>query len=376
MKKGNFRDQKWYPNTIAICSGVVLYVALTNLPAIMQGLKSIRIYFSTVLWGCVIAYTINPLASFFERTICSPIKNPKTKWEISVGAAMITVIAVFTLLMVTIVPQLINSVQLFASNIDSYASSLEALISRADFLKEFTSLTNIIDSWADYVGNFLTKNIDKILSTSADIGKAAVNFFIAVILSVYLLMEKRHVKEYSYRFMHALMAEKKTKKIMTFLRRCDNILVRYISCSLLESVIIFAANAMFMNICGMEYVGLISVIVAVFNLIPTFGPMIGGLIGAFILVLIRPYHALLFLIFTIILQTIDGYVIKPKLFGNSLGVSGLLILISVIVCGNMFGITGIVLAIPIAAIVDFSYTDLLLPALEKHKQKERTDLIS
>ena len=65
MKKGNFRDQKWYPNTIAICSGVVLYVALTNLPAIMHGLKSIRIYFSTVLWGCVIAYTINPLASFW-----------------------------------------------------------------------------------------------------------------------------------------------------------------------------------------------------------------------------------------------------------------------------------------------------------------------
>ena len=118
---------------------------------------------------------------------------------------------------------------------------------------------------------------------------------------------------------------------------------------------------------GMQYVGMISVVIAVTNLIPTFGPIIGGLIGAFILLLVNPLHALIFIIFTMVLQTLDGYVIKPKLFGNSLGVSGLLILIAIIVGGKMFGVVGILLAIPFAAIIDFVYKDYLLSALEKKK---------
>ena len=118
---------------------------------------------------------------------------------------------------------------------------------------------------------------------------------------------------------------------------------------------------------GMQYVGMISVVIAVTNLIPTFGPIIGGLIGAFILLLVDPWDALIFIIFTMILQTLDGYVIKPKLFGNSLGVSGLLILIAIIVGGKMFGVVGILLAIPFAAIIDFVYKDYLLSALEKKK---------
>ena len=122
-----------------------------------------------------------------------------------------------------------------------------------------------------------------------------------------------------------------------------------------------------MSVMGMQYVGMISVVIAVTNLIPTFGPIIGGLIGAFILLLINPLHALIFIIFTMVLQTLDGYVIKPKLFGNSLGVSGLLILIAIIVGGKMFGVVGILLAIPFAAIIDFVYKDYLLSALEKKK---------
>ena len=122
-----------------------------------------------------------------------------------------------------------------------------------------------------------------------------------------------------------------------------------------------------MSVMGMQYVGMISVVIAVTNLIPTFGPIIGGLIGAFILLLVNPLHALIFIIFTLVLQTLDGYVIKPKLFGNSLGVSGLLILIAIIVGGKMFGVVGILLAIPFAAIIDFVYKDYLLSTLEKKK---------
>ena len=121
----------------------------------------------------------------------------------------------------------------------------------------------------------------------------------------------------------------------------------------------------------MQFAGLVSVVVGATNLIPTFGPVIGGAIGAFVLLLVKPMHALAFLIFTVVLQTLDGYIIKPKLFGNSLGVSGLLILVSIVVMGNIFGVVGILLSIPVAAILDFIYRDAFLPWLEERGERRQ-----
>ena len=152
---------------------------------------------------------------------------------------------------------------------------------------------------------------------------------------------------------------------------CAGILNRYVVYNLLDSLIIGGANAIFMAVMGIPYVGLVSFIVAVTNLIPTFGPMIGGAVGALLLCLVKMRYAVIFLIFTVLIQICDGYVIKPKLFGSSLGVSSLWILIGIIVGGRMFGAVGVLLAIPAVAIWDSLYADYLLPRLEAGKQKPR-----
>ena len=121
---------------------------------------------------------------------------------------------------------------------------------------------------------------------------------------------------------------------------------------------------------------LISLVVGVTNLAPTFGPIVGAIIGGFVLVLVNPLHALWFIIFTIILQTIDGYVLKPKLFGGSLGVPGVWILISIIVGSRILGVTGILLAIPFAAIVDFIYHDLIFQGARKREELEKQKALS
>ena len=131
-------------------------------------------------------------------------------------------------------------------------------------------------------------------------------------------------------------AREKADGVMEFIRRCNAILMSYLGLSLLESLIVGVINALFMLLCGMQYIGLISVIVAVTNLIPNFGPIIGGVIGAFILLLVNPIHALMFIVSCIVLQFVDGYILEPKLFTGSLGVSGLLILIAGIVLGDIF----------------------------------------
>jgi predicted PurR-regulated permease PerM len=120
-----------------------------------------------------------------------------------------------------------------------------------------------------------------------------------------------------------------------------------------------------MAIIGIPYSVLISVIAGVTNLAPTFGPIVGAAIGAFILILVHPWFCVAFLIITIVLQTVDGYILKPKLFGESLGVSPLMILIAIILGGRLFGVAGILLAIPFAAILDFVYRDFVLKKLEE-----------
>ena len=156
---------------------------------------------------------------------------------------------------------------------------------------------------------------------------------------------------------------------MNFMQRCDSILMSYLGQSLMESVIVGAVNAVFMFACRMQYVGLVSVIVAVTNLVPNFGPIIGGVIGAFVLLLVNPLHALLFIAFCIVLQFVDGYILKPKLFSGSLGVSGLLILVAGIVLGNLFGVLGMLLSIPAAAILSFIYQDYFLSRQEKRRMQ-------
>ena len=107
------------------------------------------------------------------------------------------------------------------------------------------------------------------------------------------------------------------------------------------------------------------------NLVPNFGPIIGAVIGGFVLVLVNPLHALMFVIFCVVLQFVDAYILKPKLFSNSLGVSGLLILVASIVLGNMFGVLGMLLSIPAAAILSFVYRDYFLPRrAQRRRQSE------
>ena len=167
------------------------------------------------------------------------------------------------------------------------------------------------------------------------------------------------------RLLKALLSQKHYKSASTFLSHCNGILNRYVIFDLIDGLIVGTVNAIFMAILGMQYSGLVSVVVGVTNLVPTFGPLVGAIIGGFILLMVKPVHALFFVIFTINLQTIDGYVIKPKLFGGTLGVSGLWILIVIIAGGRIYGIVGILLAIPIAAILDYIYREMLLPALER-----------
>lgn len=367
--KESFRDKRWYPYTVTACIAVTLYVILTHLTPVLSGIRTFLGYFSSLFLGCVLAYLMNPLAGLYQRALFRRAKREKLGWSVSVGLAVLTVLLFVFFMLGTLIPQMVESITMLVNNMDGYLASLRAFTQKlgiADYLK----LDELMGASGDFVNGLLSvlkENLSNILNASVTAGKGLVKLVIAFIVSVYLLASKASVQSGAVRFLRALLPEKRYRRAAAFFGRCDQILIRYIVFSLLDSLIVGIANAIFMLCLGMQYVGLISLVVAVTNLVPTFGPIVGYVAGGFILLLVNPIHAAIFVLFSLALQFLDGYVIKPKLFGNSLGVSGLLILAAVIVCGNMFGVLGMLLAIPLAAILDFVYRDAILPALEQKR---------
>ncbi|MBQ9075830.1 MAG: AI-2E family transporter [Mogibacterium sp.] len=373
--KDKLRQKKWYPYAVAACIAVAFYVILTHLGSITSGLLTFIGYFDTVILGCVIAYIMNPLAMLFERTVFAKVGRGKLKWSMSIGAAVILLILMLGFLLRTLIPQLMDSLVMLVSNMDVYLASLHDLIDKWG-LSEVLRSDRLFDSSEDIVKRvqaYFSQNAGSVMDASAAAGRSIVKWVIAFVLSVYLLSAKTNLKNGVKHLLSTLMPEKRFNSFVSFISRCDRILVSYIVSSLIDAIIIGVLNLIFMSVMGMEYAGLISVVVAVTNLVPTFGPIVGGAVGALILLLVKPVHALIFVIFTFILQFIDPYFIKPKLFGNTLGVSGLLIVVSVLVCGRMFGVPGILLSIPLAAILSFVYKEAILPALERRAARRKAE---
>ena len=368
MKK--LRSKAWYPYTVAICTGVILYVVLTHLPDLISYMKEFGRFFNTVVIGCVVAYLMNPLAMLYEKKLFRNLK--KWKWTLSVFLAFATVAAIIIVLAFTLIPQLVNSIATFVANAPGYQKYIHSLFERLGA----TSLIYIPES-ANEVTNqaidFLKGYGEDITAFMTDIVKLTANIAIAVVLAIYLLAAKSTFKRDIKTFLSAVLMDDKLNSVLSYVRKCNFILNRYLVFSLLDALIVGVVNAIIMLILRMPYAGMVSIIVGVTNLIPTFGPVIGAVFGGFILLLVDPLSAILYIVVNTVLQTCDGYIIKPKLFGNSLGVSGILILLAIVTLGNAFGIGGILLAIPVAAICDFSYREGVLPYLQARKAKKQAD---
>lgn len=363
------QEKPWYAPAIAICIGVLLYVLLAHFGGIWAGIKQFVGYFRPLILAFVFAYMINPLFKLFF-SIFEFVKKPKVRKVLAIVISYIVVILFLTFAMIILIPQLLDSIQTLSANLPEYVAHAENLLNNWGISKttlDIHSFINTSEGALSNAFNLLSDNIGSIIEASASAGKGVFRVVIAFILSIYLLVEKEVLKTGTDRLLKAAFSPERYKRTINFARKCDWIFSRYIIFNIVDSAIIGILNAILMAIFGMEYVGLISFVIAITNLVPTFGPLVGAVIGALILLMGHPLHALIFIIISLVLQILDGYLIKPHLFGNQLGVSGLWILMGIIVGGNMFGVIGILLAIPVVAVIDYMYRTYLIPTLEEKR---------
>lgn len=371
-------EKPWAAYTFALCCAVVLYLFLSNISLLGRGLAQLYHYIQPVFIGLVLAYVTYPLVHFFETQLFRWKDHPKAARGLSIAVTYIIIVAAIVLILVALIPQLISSVRLFMSNISTYSDQISSSMSALnDFAAQHNvDITKYTSAGSDFFSVIISKlpgSLDGILNNAISYGKDIVNLVISSIIGIYFQMDKERLLAGTARLRRALFNERQNHRTSTFLGRCNTIMMKYILCDLLDGFIVGAATAVFMLIARYPYVPLISIVAGVTNLAPTFGPILGMVIGCGILVLINPWYGLVYLIFALALQTVDGYVLKPKMFGDTLGIPSIWVLVSIIVFGRMFGVAGILLAIPFAAIIHFLYHDEILPALERRKVKREAN---
>ena len=368
-------NKPWSSYTIATCSAVLLYLFLTHLGMFSALFGKIAELLSPVLIGGAIAYLLNPVVNFFEKKVFSKIKKASARHTLAVIVTLLIILICLGVLLATLIPSLISSVSALISNRELYIETLETLA--AKFSDRFIKLdvTRISQEAKNLVDRFASNafdNMGSILTTLKGVGTGFSNFAFGFVFAICFLLGKDSLIRVTQRFRRSYMSTQRFEQLNRFWSRCHSIFTRYLSCTILDGLVVGIANAIFMLIAKIPYVALISVVVGVTNLIPTFGPVIGAVIGAFILFLAKPVYALYFLIFTVIIQSVDGMIIKPKLFSGSLGIPAIWTVVVLTVGGKFGGILGIFLSIPVATILLILYKESLVPRLEERKERINT----
>lgn len=370
---------------------VILYTTILifffiHLSDVFKILKAIFTVIAPILYGLVIAYLLNfPYKAFynhvFKKMGTKHAWLKKLKKPLSLLLSYIIIFGIIAFLVGTLIPELSSSVTTLVDNIPVYERGIKSMSdSVASFilnltgynLYEFASYSNIIslitgNDTTEFVKNIVTNYIPSAFSTVLGIGTGLYNWGIGIIISIYLLAGKDKLIRQFKLLVVAFTPEKFYKRLFKIGDVFNNKCGKFIVGKIIDSSIIGLMCFIGLSIFRFHYPLLISVIIGVSNLIPFFGPIIGAIPTTFLLLIINPMEALGFLIFIIVLQQFDGNILGPKILGETVGISGFWIMVSVIVGGGLFGVPGMLVGVPIFAAI---YTLIDETVQRRLKKKE------
>ena len=360
-QEGNKRWLRRRPETmldwmVIVFSAIAFYMILNKGGYVLGLFNGAVDILAPFAGGVVIAYAINPIDSWLMKVVFRGQK--KLHW-LSMLISYLLALVVVVGLAFLIVTQVFDSIRTFASNLSGYTKNLEAaLLTLTDRWPELQpylgTAIEYVQDLSIIVGDLLKMAlgyIPQIMGYFSDVTSTFVAVFTAVASSIYLLTQKnkllRHARILTRAFLPRNVAE-------TFLRICHTAnrnLTGFFTGKIIDSAIIGVLTYVCMLLFGMSYAPLISIIVGVTNIIPVFGPFIGAVPGIVILLFLEPIQALWFALLILFIQQLDGNVIGPKILGDSIGISALWVLFAIVVFGDLFGLVGMVIGVPLFATI-------------------------
>lgn len=381
-KKGfrRYFDKKTRQLLIVVAFGVVLFVALSHLGSLGAALSVFVSICAPFLLGACIAFFVNIPMSFFERHLFAKFKRKRV---FSILLSYVAVNAVIVLLLLGIIPQLITSLSTLFASLPVYLDNLDRLIDSAVVYLNMDqgtvdSLYNSFTQGVTSLGDWLADTFPVLLrNIASSLGSSVVSGVTALIASIYMLANKEKLLAQSKRVLYAFSPTRFADKTMEVAKLSNGIFSGFLGGKLLDSLVIGVICFVFMSIMNilysfmgiawfhMPYSLLISILIGITNIIPYFGPFLGTIPAAFILLLISPPSALLFVIFIVVLQQIDSTYITPKILGKSTGLPAIWVFVGTIIGGKLLGILGMLLGVPTAAVLYVLASDVVAARLRK-----------
>ena len=366
----------WFLFAVAV---ILVYKTLDNFSAIGKWIKNFIDVLTPFVIGILIAYLLYIPCRKVEELL-KKIKKPKFLSKRSRGLSVFTVYLIAIIILIIafnyLLPIISTSIIDLFTNIQGYYNSLSASIQilPEDSIFRSEIVTDVIES----ISNIDLKqyiNIDKITEYAKGVISAAgkiIDFFVAIIVSIYLLLQRRQIMEFLKKLGRATLRTNTYKNIGKYFDRSNNIFFNFLAGQLLDGIIIGIISSIAMSIIGVKYAVLLGFMIGIFNLIPYFGAIIAVIIAALITLLTGGiWQALIMVIVVTILQQIDANIINPKILGNSLKISPLLVIFAVAVGGAYFGFWGMFLSVPIIAVAKLLLTDYIDYKIQK-KEKRKT----
>ena len=353
-----------------IACSILFYMALNYLDELKQGLTRLLEILSPFIFGLVIAYLLNPLVKLLKNRVFGPLcdrffrnkeKGGRAARMIAVILAEIFMLALITGLFFLIIPQLYSSIETIVVNSPAYIESLTNWATK--LLADYPEISKYVaqtlgDVNTNIISWLQTTILPKLGSLLSNVGTGVryvvttvYNLVIGVIVSVYVLYDMEGFKARAKRLLYSVMSVESAKKFLDALRFTDRTFIGFLNGKLLDSAIIGLICYIFCVIFKMPYALLVSVMIGVTNIIPFFGPLIGAVPSAIIILMVDPVKCLIFIIFVILLQQLDGNFIGPKILGSTVGISGFWVMFSIIVGAGLFGFWGMVLGVPIFVVI-------------------------
>lgn len=362
---------------IIIISYIALVIfALVNFSKIFTFLGKVISIFSPFLLGIILAFVLNVLNNFIEKKIFGKIKPSKIwnkiKRPLCITLSLILVFLTIFFVMNLLIPQLKNSASLFTDTLPAYKEDIIGILNKFDIDESTVNkVGEYLDNFGKVITDYIKGNSKNVITVTTEVATSVVNIIskgiITLVFAIYMIAQKETLSRQINKVMKAYLKPKTINKINTVGTLANKTFSNFVTGQCLEALIFGSLVFVGMLIFRFPYASTIGVLLGFTALIPIFGAFIGTAIGFILIMMVSPVKAILFVVFIIVLQQIEGNLIYPRVVGKSIGLPGMWVLLSVTVGGSIGGILGMLIATPLCSLLCALFTKMVNDRLKSNK---------
>ena len=356
-----------------VIAGFVFY----NLGDIVAVIGNFLAIFTPLIIGLVMAYILNPIVKVFENKVFKKIRKDNIRRDLSIAATIILFVALIGAVIGYLIPQLLESILSLITNAPKY------LDQSVEFLSKWINNPDIdYSKMTEYLLKILNENVlPNVTGMLNSLGngilgflRAIFNFVIGLVFAVYILSNTKNMAKSSKKILYAFFNDKKVDKFIKKVKHINDIFINFMIGKLADSFcFVFVCTLIFTIVFGYPYPLLIAFMIGVTDLIPYFGPYLGSIPAALLILLVDPVKAVIFVIFMVVLQQIDANLVTPRIQSKATGLPSFWVLFAILVFGGLFKVVGLLIAVPCFTIIYELVVDYIEEKSAAKKEEENTE---